>query len=332
MEEEKAAAYYDELTRKGQGAARFKQGLGFSSNDAVSSHTNKLSFVKAGASSTGPDNNNNNTSQSQLDKEAQLKSIQQKLSKSKSNHSSERDRDRERDRERERRRSRSPRRDHRSRDRERDRDRDRDRERERDRDRGRDRERERDRDRDRERDRERERERDTGKERDRERRKRSLSPRDKRKSNKDGIDYAKLIHGYEKMSPAERVKEKMKLQLSETAKKDATNGKGPGWERFDFDKDAPLDDEEIEAADDDKELVKHIGQSFRFSTVETKNEEKLKAAHDEAMFGAPTFAPAVGTDTEVEEEEDKRENPVSLISDQVLAMQQGSWRDRARKA
>ena len=30
------------------------------------------------------------------------------------------------------------------------------------------------------------------------------------------------------------------------AKKDATNGKGPGWERFDFDKDAPLDDEEIE--------------------------------------------------------------------------------------
>ncbi|KAL1810295.1 hypothetical protein ACET3Z_027285 [Daucus carota] len=327
MEEEKAAAYYDELTRKGQGAARFKQGLGFSSNDAVSSHTNKLSFVKAGASSTGPDNNNNNnTSQSQLDKEAQLKSIQKKLSKSKSNHSSERDRDRER----ERRRSRSPRRDHRSRDRERDRerDRDRDRDRERERDRVRDRDRERERDRDRDRDRER----DTGRERDRERRKRSLSPRDKKKSNKDGIDYAKLIHGYEKMSPAERVKEKMKLQLSETAKKDATNGKGPGWERFDFDKDAPLDDEEIEAADDDKELVKHIGQSFRFSTVETKNEEKLKAAHDEAMFGAPTFAPAVSTDTEVEEEEDKRENPVSLISDQVLAMQQGSWRDRARKA
>ena len=30
------------------------------------------------------------------------------------------------------------------------------------------------------------------------------------------------------------------------AKKDATNGIGSGWERFDFDKDAPLDDEEIE--------------------------------------------------------------------------------------
>ncbi|KAK1550501.1 hypothetical protein Q3G72_020175 [Acer saccharum] len=32
MEEEKAEAYYDELTRKGGGAARFKQSLGFSSS------------------------------------------------------------------------------------------------------------------------------------------------------------------------------------------------------------------------------------------------------------------------------------------------------------
>ncbi|GMP33617.1 hypothetical protein CsSME_00006857 [Camellia sinensis var. sinensis] len=31
MEEEKAAEYYNELVRKGEGAARFKQGLGFSS-------------------------------------------------------------------------------------------------------------------------------------------------------------------------------------------------------------------------------------------------------------------------------------------------------------
>ena len=30
------------------------------------------------------------------------------------------------------------------------------------------------------------------------------------------------------------------------AEKDATKGMGLGWERFDFDKDAPLDDEEIE--------------------------------------------------------------------------------------
>ncbi|KAI5334629.1 hypothetical protein L3X38_024762 [Prunus dulcis] len=31
MEEAKAATYYDELTRRGEGAVRFKQGLGFSS-------------------------------------------------------------------------------------------------------------------------------------------------------------------------------------------------------------------------------------------------------------------------------------------------------------
>lgn len=51
--------------------------------------------------------------------------------------------------------------------------------------------------------------------------------------------------------------------------------------------------------------------------MQTKNEEKLKAAHDEAMFGAPSLAPAVDTDTEVEEEENKKESPASLISDQV---------------
>lgn len=35
------------------------------------------------------------------------------------------------------------------------------------------------------------------------------------------------------------------------------------------------------------------------------------------MFGAPSLAPAVNIDTEVEEEENKKENPASLISDQV---------------
>lgn len=138
------------------------------------------------------------------------------------------------------------------------------------------------------------------------------------------------------MSPAERVKAKMKLQLSETAKKDATNGMGSGWERFDFDKDAPLDDEEIEEADDDKELVKHIGQSFRLSAVEARREERIKATHDEAIFGTSSLPPAVDTDSEDEGDNNQNEStdaaPVaSLISDQVRTMQQGSWRDRARK-
>ncbi|XP_022003878.2 uncharacterized protein LOC110901354 [Helianthus annuus] len=83
---------------------------------------------------------------------------------------------------------------------------------------------------------------------------------------------------------AERVKAKMKLQLSSTAKQDEANDMGSGWERFNFDKDAPLDDEEIEAAEDDGALVKHTSQTFRFSGVEAKREEKIKATHDEAFL------------------------------------------------
>lgn len=59
MEEAKAAAYYDELNRKGEGARRFKQGLGFSSSDpdpasfpskpTTSSSSLLSGFVRAGA-------------------------------------------------------------------------------------------------------------------------------------------------------------------------------------------------------------------------------------------------------------------------------------------
>ncbi|KAK2965146.1 hypothetical protein RJ640_005309, partial [Escallonia rubra] len=355
MEEEKAAAYYDELTRKGGGAARFKQGLGFSSsattsnsNDAVPSRGSALpsssflnTFVKASSPSKSSD----------LQKEAQLHSIQNKLQKKSasssqiqnprvSNHS-----DRETNR-RSDRRSRSP-----SRSRDKDRYR-RSKRRSRSRSPSRDRDRYRERDRDRERRKRRSRSRSILDEdrrrlrgRDRARgRSRSLSPRTlERKSGgggngkerNGGVDYAKLIDGYDTMTPAERVKAKMKLQLSETAEKDDLKGTSSGWERFDFDKDAPLDDEEIEVAEDDADLVKHIGQSFRFSAVEAKREEKIKDAHDEAMFGSSSLPP-VDTDSEVEGDTSKKQDiesdPVtSLISDQVLTMQQGSWRDRARK-
>lgn len=59
MEEAKAAAYYDELNRKGEGARRFKQGLGFSSSSSdaaafpskptASSSSFLSGFVRAGA-------------------------------------------------------------------------------------------------------------------------------------------------------------------------------------------------------------------------------------------------------------------------------------------
>ncbi|KAL2321889.1 hypothetical protein Fmac_026268 [Flemingia macrophylla] len=300
MEEEKAAAYYDELTRKGEGAARFKQGLGFSAepNDdvpkpgsALASSSSFLSkFVKA--SSSAP---------SESEKQARVQSVHDKLNKkpsSDSRVSSSRRRSRSRERHREsRRRSRS-------------------------------------------------RERHRYGERER-RRSRSVSPRRHRRSERgrvgetrkgkdsgSGIDYSKLIQGYDRMSSAERVKAKMKLQLSETAARDSE--KGAGWERFEFNKDAPLDDEEVEVAEDDASLVKHIGQSFRFSAVEAKREEQIQAAHEEAMFGATTLPPPTSTDSEPEREYekdiDKKELVTSLLSETVLAKQKGSWRDRVRQA
>ncbi|WJX94267.1 hypothetical protein P8452_75703 [Trifolium repens] len=368
MEEEKAAAYYDELTRKGEGAAKFKQGLGFStstSNDAVpkpgsslvSSSSFLSQFVKASTSSTAA--TTTTTVPSDHNRKAQLQSIQDKLKKKpttesrvseKTNHdSSSRDSDRRKRRSR----SRS-----RSRDRYRERDRDRDSRRRRSRSRERysrysDRDRDRDADKsgngsdgDRGRDR---RKRERGR-----RRSRSVSPRkqyrsdvkssdvrergkmsERTKGKNAAVDYAKLIDGYDNMAPAERVKAKMKLQLSETAAHDSE--KGVGWERFEFDKDAPLDDEEIEVAEDDASLVKHIGQSFRFSAIESKREEQIQAAHDEAMFGGTSHPPpTTSTDSEPErknEEVDNKKDLVSsLLSETVLAKQKGSWRDRVRQA
>ncbi|VAH63116.1 unnamed protein product [Triticum turgidum subsp. durum] len=104
-------------------------------------------------------------------------------------------------------------------------------------------------------------------------------------------------------TPAERVKAKMKLQLSETASKDSTLGTATvSWGRFEFNKDAPLDedDNDVEVANDDATLVKHIGKSFRLSTVESKNENIVRDAHDEAMFGVPMSS---NVDTETSEDE-----------------------------
>ncbi|KAK2409042.1 serine/arginine-rich splicing factor [Trifolium repens] len=363
MEEEKAAAYYDELTRKGEGAAKFKQGLGFStstSNDAipkpgsslVSSSSFLSQFVKASSSSSAA--TTTTTAPSDHDRKAQLQSIQDKLKKKptteyrvseKTNHdSSSRDSDRRKRRSRSRSRDRYRERDSRSRRRSRSRerysrysDRDRDADKSRsdsDGDRGRDR-----------------RKREKGRRRSRSR---SVSPRkqyrselkssdvrergkmsERTKGKNAAVDYAKLIDGYDNMAPAERVKAKMKLQLSETAARDSE--KGVGWERFEFDKDAPLDDEEIEVAEDDASLVKHIGQSFRFSAIESKREEQIQAAHDEAMFGGTSHPPpTTSTDSEPErknEEVDNKKDLVSsLLSETVLAKQKGSWRDRVRQA
>ncbi|KAH6756973.1 serine/arginine-rich splicing factor [Perilla frutescens var. hirtella] len=329
MEDEKLAAYYDDLTRRGGGAARFKQGLGFTSNsssanDDVPSRGSALpaatsflsSFVKASSPSKT----------SEFEKQAELQSIQNKLSIKPKARNRSPSRDKIRD-SRDRIRDKHSKRHSRSRDRH---------SRRRSRSRSRDRH-----------SRHRHRSRSRSRKKNRQRSKRQGSP-EERRSDKGkrreevrgggGIDFAKLIDGYDSMTPAERVKAKMKLQLSKTAENDETIGKGSGWERFEFNKDAPLDDEEIEAAEDDAVLVKNIGQSFRFSAVAARREEEMKALHDEAMFGVTSHPPPAGaeTDREIEGVEHGKESvetdpAVNLLSNQVLTMKQGSWRDRACK-
>ncbi|XP_068657449.1 uncharacterized protein [Aristolochia californica] len=301
MEEEKAAAYYDELTRRGEGAAKFKQGLGFSSSHSSDANPPKSSksssFLSSFVRASNPE------TESDILRETQLKNVKDKL-KSKS-HSSTISSSRYTDGS-----SRSSYGDHDSRRRREPRDREKEHRSElygrrtRERRRGRSRS-----------------------------RSRSLSPRSRRpeKRDKSGqIDYSRLIEGYDNMSPAERVKAKMKFQLSETASKDKV--KSTGWERFEFNKEAPLDDEEIEVAEDDAKLVKGMEQGFRFSAVEAKREAESEAAHDRAMFGIPTVSSG-GRENECAEEcatENHSNSAMNLMSEKVLARQQGSWRNHAR--
>ncbi|XP_052139612.1 uncharacterized protein LOC127758033 [Oryza glaberrima] len=337
MEEEKAAAYYDELNRKGEGARRFKQGLGFSSSDpqstsfpskppSTSSSSSFLSgFVRAGATpapaqpTKPPPHEPSRTGRH-----------------SRSPSPSRRHRTRSRSPSRSRR--------HRSRSRERRR-RSRSRERERE-DRRASRRRSRSRSRSRSPSRRSGRSSYSEDQRDRRRddgggRRESSKGRGGREGGK--VDYSRLIEGYDRMTPAERVKAKMKLQLSETASKDSTLGNATvGWERFEFNKDAPLDedDNDVEVANDDASLVKHIGKSFRLSAVQSKHEDTVRDAHENAIFGVPAY-PIVDTETteaepETNDESEKAkdveaEPSSSLISDKVLATQSGSWRERAQK-
>lgn len=60
--------------------------------------------------------------------------------------------------------------------------------------------------------------------------------------------------------------------------------------------------------------------------MKARREEKIKATHDEAIFGSSSLAPPVDTDSEAEGNDITRESPetapvaTSLISDQVCEM------------
>uniref|UniRef100_A0A0E0JML9 Uncharacterized protein n=1 Tax=Oryza punctata TaxID=4537 RepID=A0A0E0JML9_ORYPU len=350
MEEAKAAAYYDELNRKGEGARRFKQGLGFSSSDpqstsfpskppatsfSSSSSSFLSAFVRAGAT-PAPAQPPNSTKPppppphepSRTGRHSRSPSPSRRhRTRSRSPSRSRRHRSRSRER---RRRSRSREREERRASRRHSRSRSRSRSPSRRSGRSSYSEDRRDRHGDRRRD-------DGGG------RHQSSKGRGGRDREGGKVDYSRLIEGYDRMTPAERVKAKMKLQLSETASKDSTLGNATvGWERFEFNKDAPLDedDNDVEVANDDASLVKHIGKSFRLSAVQSKHEDTVRDAHENAIFGVPAY-PIVDTETteaehetndESERAEDVEAEPSSsLISDKVLATQSGSWRERAQK-
>ncbi|XP_031493117.1 uncharacterized protein LOC116259435 isoform X2 [Nymphaea colorata] len=388
MEEEKAAAYFDDLTRRGEGAARFKQGLGYSAGSSSSP-----SFVKASGSFSLSNFVSASTRETEADieKECRIERIQDKLRRKDSASdkgrgfaerqrlSGSRDSDERNfgESRRQRRRSRSRsyssgeesgrgRSGHRHRsgyraseDRRTEREQSPDEARRRRRRTSRSRSYSPDRGSSRHRSDYRRtngssesyrRSRDDSAYRGRRRGSRSCSPREKKRSEtrkvdgKADIDYSRLIEGYDKMAPAERVKAKMRLQLSQTVSKDSTKGMSKEWERFDFNKDAPLDDENLEAEEDDSGLLKDVGRNFRFAAVEANREADIQAAHDNAIFGVPTAASAPegevrglnssiseeDRDNSVSKDEDKS-NLFSVVNEKVLALQGGSWRDRARK-
>ncbi|KAF8696058.1 hypothetical protein HU200_036946 [Digitaria exilis] len=338
MEEAKAAAYYDELNRKGEGARRFKQGLGFSSSSDATSFPSKPAasssflsgFVRAGAAPAPAQAKAEPPKRPPRPLERPSTSRHRSCSPPPS-------------RPRARSRSRSPSRSSRRRSRSRSLSRERRR-------RSRSRERDRRASRRRSRSRSRSPSRRSGRSshsegrRDRHGDRRHDDGSEKSRGGRDGgkVDYSRLIEGYDRMTPAERVKAKMKLQLSETSAKDSTLGTtAVRWERFEFNKDAPLDEDsdDVEVANDDASLVKNIGKSFRLSAVESKHEDKVRDAHEEAIFGVPTssFVNTEATEDELKANDEEKAEDIeaqpssSLISDKVLAMQRGSWRERAQK-
>lgn len=160
------------------------------------------------------------------------------------------------------------------------------------------------------------------------------------------------------MTPAEKVKAKMKLQLSQTVVKDTGKGVEEEWERFDFNKDAPLDGDAQQdyfgdgtGASTDTAQIDNLGGSHLFITEQAKREARLQAAHEAAIFGAPVVVEdkdkkrrssrrerARSNSRGVDDDgyEDVKDNAVAkvsgVVSEQIIALQAGSsWQERIKK-
>ncbi|CAM6025477.1 unnamed protein product [Sphagnum balticum] len=385
MEEEKAAAYYEELVRKGGNAARFKQGLGFGGakgSEVSSSTIIPKSDAHASSSLSNFVKQASPGRAAAIQTEIRAESIRDKLKKKETVPSDDsRRKHRQSSSDRSRKRSRTPLHSRNPRDQSHSTERRQEwtrRSSSRDRDRRR---------------------RGTSVERIRKGRSLSLS-QEREKGNGDGRskrqgrssatrvdtssrrhdrngdsktkvktrapdrDFLKLIPNFDSMTPAEKVKAKMKLQLSETVVKDTAKGMTGEWERFDFDKDAPLDDEAKLDYFGDKgrqtSLICRTGNRSQF-ILQARREAQIQAAHDAAIFGAPVATThelktkkggsghrvrdseednwAARRRSDVTSLTDEEERPkvtetpgTGVVSEQIIAMQSaGSWQERAKK-
>eukprot|EP00249_Psilotum_nudum_P021881 c28289_g2_i3 orf=323-2077(-) len=167
-------------------------------------------------------------------------------------------------------------------------------------------------------------------------------------------DFSKLIQGYDSMTPAEKVKAKIRMQLSETVAKDTTH-MGMEWERFDFNREAPLDGDaelshfgDVTGGCDDTSFLQNTGSTFLSSDLQARREAQTQAAHETAIFGVPVNPSTFEEDDSCIKDEQSgltRENATvydeksaqrtssrrGFISEQVFLMQQKSWRERALK-
>ena len=64
--------------------------------------------------------------------------------------------------------------------------------------------------------------------------------------------------------------------------------------------------------------------------VQTRREEQLKAAHDEAMFGGSTIPPSIVTDDELELENDTKESNGSGLVSSLINEKVSNRRERER--
>lgn len=170
-------------------------------------------------------------------------------------------------------------------------------------------------------------------------------------------DWAKLIPDYDSLTPAEKVKAKMKLQLSQTVIKDSSKGVTEEWERFDFNKDAPLDGDAKQdyfgdgtGAANDTAQLDNLGASHLVFTEQARREAQLQAAHEAAIFGAPVVedkgtkrrstwrvredtGPSKGYSGVDDDTHDNASTKVyGVVSEQIIALQTGSsWQDRIKK-